>query len=869
MPDISKRLEKAEKYLQKGRQADALEEFLQALRDDPNNDGVRQTAADLAAALGRTGEAAEHLTRLFDRAASIGDTVKAIATYKKLARVTTPSLEHTFRYGQLVEKSSRRDAMEAYVAAHKGFADSGRKAEALAALKRITALDPNETNYLREAELALEMGDAKAASQGFLMVGDFQGQSGGDPIPWYERAHQADPNSPDAALKCAQALLAAGRAQESIDVIGPFAMQPSARMADREAYAKGLVAAKKLTEAEPFVWALYEADPEQEDEVANLIGALLDAGHQAHAVELSRKLESAQRKAGNQREFVALMKDIADRHHGSEAFLEYMVEVFNAANREKDYCESLLKLFELYYAGGNFLKAADCLDRAAEVDPYEPGHERRLDMLRGKIDTPQFNAIAGRFNAVLRVDDAQKSDDAAPDEESTVLEDLMLQAEIFIQYSMRSKAVERLERIHKLFPHEEDKSDKLRTLFNNAGFFPQYPEGSAPKPAPAAPAVPAPPDPAASGSIPVAVPAAPTSVPRAQANENAVDNFARVTEITRNIYRQGSVKGVLFTAVNEIGRHWDASRCVAALITPGKPPSAALEYCAPGIAAADVMTLVKLVQVAVAASVTHGTVMSINVPDDTAFDEAREAVRKLEIESLLAVPLMDGDEFAGIVILEQVGNPRNWRPTDEVVLKTIAEQMVLAVNNARLRSLVKTLAVQEEKSGLLKRASYLDVLLSETKRSLEQETPLTLMLMHFGKSGAMVREFGEAAVDGMMQQVGQVLTSHIRQTDVAVRYDLTTIALVLADTAETNAFFVVNKMRKVLSAIHLPGKPDSVTLTVGIAEAVLQSRFDPVDIVTEVINRAEAALEAAKGEGVNAAKSLALPVLESAAATAD
>ena len=868
MPDISKRLEKAEKYLQKGRQADALEEFLQALREDPNNDGVRQTAADLAVSLGRTSEAADHLTRLFDRQAGINDAVKAIANYKKLARVTTPSLEHTFRYGQLVEKSSRRDAMEAYSVAHKGFTDAGRKADALAVLKRITALDPTEANYLREAELASEMGDTKAAAAGFLMVGDFQGQAGTEPLAWYERAHQADPNLPDAALKYAQSLLKTGRPQESIDVIGPFATLPTARIADREAYGKALVAAQKLTEAEPFIWALYEADPKQEDEVANLIGALLDSGHHAHAVELSRKLEEAQRKAGNQREFVALMKEIADHHHASEDFLEYMVEVFNAANREKDYCETLLKLFELYYAGGNFLKAADCLDRAAEVDPYEPGHERRLDMLRGKIDGAQFNAIAGRFNAVLKVDEKQKAEDAAPEEESTVLEDLMLQAEIFIQYSMRSKAVERLERIHKLFPREEDKNEKLHSLFANAGYVPQYPEGSVPAPPPV-PAAPVTRAPVAPLPVAVAPPAAPPAVTRAEANENAVDNFARVTEITRNIYRQGSVKGVLFTAVNEIGRHWEASRCVAALITPGKPPSAALEYCAPGIAAADVMALVKLVQATVAASVIHGTVISLNVPADTDFDEARESVQKLQIESLLAVPLMDGDEFAGIVILEQVGKPRNWRPTDEVVLKTIAEQMVLAVNNARLRSLVKTLAVQEEKSGLLKRASYLDVLLSETKRSLEQETPLTLMLMYFGKGGGMVREFGEAALDGMMQQVGQVLTSHIRQTDVAVRYDLITIALVLADTAETNAFFVVNKMRKVLSAVHLPGKPDSVPVTVGIAEAVLQSRFDPVDIVTEVINRAESALEAARAEGLNTAKSLAQPTVESVAATAD
>lgn len=867
MPDISKRLEKAEKYLQKGRQADALGEYLEALRDDANNDNVRQSAADLALALGRNNEAAEHLTRLFEKQASVNDAVKAVANYKKLARITTPTVEHTFKYGQLVERTSRRDALDAYLAAHKGFIAAGRKTDALAVLKRVTLLDPTEPNYLREAELAAEVGDNKVAAAGFLKVGESQAMSGGDSAKWYERAYQLDPQSADAALQYTWALLSAGRAEEAATVVAPFATHPAARISDREAYAKALVATKKLAEAEPFVWALYEADPKQEDEVANLIGALLDADLHTHSVELAHKLESAQIKAGNQREFVARMKDIADQHHASVDFLEYMVEVFNGANREQDYCHTLLKLFELYYASGNFLKAADCLDRAAEVDPYEPGHERRLDMLRGKIDSAHFNAIAGRFSAVLKIED-KPGEEPAPEEESTVLEDLILQGEIFIQYSMRSKAVERCDRIHKLFPREEDRNEKLRMLYNNAGYVPQYSD-AAPPPPPAAAAAATTASPAAASTAAPAAPAAPPQVTRAQANENAVDNFARVTEITRNIYRQGSVKGVLFTAVNEIGRHWNASRCVAALITPGKPPSATQEYCAPGVESADVMGLVKVVQATFGLAVTQGTVLSVHVAGDKSFDDCRDTVTRLQIESILAVPLMDGDEYAGIIILEQVGTARNWRPTDEIVLKTISEQIALAVNNARLRSLVKTLAVQEEKSGLLKRASYIDVLLSETKRSIEQESPLTVMLLHFGKTGAMVREFGEGAVDGMMQKVGQILTSHIRQTDVAVRYDLTTVALVLADTTEKNAFFVVDKMRKVLAAVFLPGKSAPVPLTVGIAEAVLDSRFDPVDIVTEIINRAEAALEAAKSEGLNAAKSLAQPVVESAAATAD
>ena len=114
-----------------------------------------------------------------------------------------------------------------------------------------------------------------------------------------------------------------------------------------------------------------------------------------------------------------------------------------------------------------------------------------------------------------------------------------------------------------------------------------------------------------------------------------------------------------------------------------------------------------------------------------------------------------------------------------------------------------------------------------------------------------------------MQSVGQTVCAHIRQNDVAVRYDRTTIALLLADTNDKNGFFVVDKLRKVFNEVKIPNTDRVMPMTVGIAEAAAQSRFDAVDIVTEVINRAEAALEIALSKGPNTAHSAA-PNLEPA-----
>ncbi len=143
MADVSKRLEKAEKYLQKGKTESALEEYLGILEDDPNNDNVRQTAAELCASLGRNKEAAELLSLLFDRQAGIGDGGKANITYKKLLKVGSPTVEQTFRYAQFIEKSNKKDALEAYQTALAGFSSSGKKKEALAVLKRMVGLDPS------------------------------------------------------------------------------------------------------------------------------------------------------------------------------------------------------------------------------------------------------------------------------------------------------------------------------------------------------------------------------------------------------------------------------------------------------------------------------------------------------------------------------------------------------------------------------------------------------------------------------------------------------------------------------------------------------------------------------------------------------
>ena len=839
--ELAKHLDRAEKAIAKGKPDLALEEYQVVLHEDPQNDKVRESMADLYVTLNRPAEAAALLSPVFDRLATIGDVARAVIVFKKIARLGKPEVEQWFRFGQLVERSNRREALEAYEVALSEFTQSGRRIEARSAIERIVVLDPTELNYHREGDIALELGDNKAASVAFFEAGRLARQAGRDGTLWFQQAYAADPENLPVALAFGRVVLDRGDAKRAIAILERFASIAGSNLELGEIYGRALLAAGRPKEAEPFVWPLYQRDPTQVALVEQLLRGFLKNQANVSALALARKWEAAEHKLGRRREFAKTLKDVADQCQLDLEFLEYLVQVFNNASREHDYCKTLLKLFDLYYAARNFIKAGDTLDRAAEVDPYEPGHQQRLERLRGRIDANLFNSIANRFQRASSAREPEPAT-AQDDPQTTVLEDLVLQAEIFMQYSMRSKAMERLQRISKLFPYEEDKNQKVQQLYLSAGFTPDYT------------GVPRPAGTSAPSRTPVA---AATPAPRAAADEESVDNIARVTEITRNIYRQTNVKNVLFTTVNEVGRHWQVSRCIAGLCAPGKPPSAALEYCAPNVKQSEVMAIVKLIGAVLPLAEQRGMVSLSEAVGSPELAAIPEVVSSLDIRSLLAVPLVDGERIAGILLLEQCGSQRRWRQADTMVLKTIADQVVQALQNVRLRSLVRNLAVTDERSGLLKRSSYLDVLLSEARRAQQQKSPLTVMLFFFGKASALVKECGEAAVRDMMLQIGQVIAANMRQTDMGVRYDLTSVALILADTNAKNAFFVVDKVRKALAAIKIPGADRELTVTTGIAEAAIQHSFDPVDIVTEVINRVEGALEVAKAEGGNKAHSIA------------
>ena len=832
--EVARRVDKAEKLLQKGKTADALAEYLQILEGDPQNDNVRQIAADLCISLNKGAQAVRLLGELFERQVAATDATRASLTYKKLARYASPTWEQKVRFGQLLEHSNKKLAIGTYENALEDMLRQGKKEEVLLVLRRIVSLEPSQANHLRVAELASELGEHVMASQSFLQVAEQAQAAGGNADSWVERAYTENPADSKIAVAYGKSLLSRGEAGAAIFIFEPLVQAGDESPDLRDLYAEALLSAGRCLESEPMIWQLFEQNPARMHQVVGLIGKMIDSELDAEAVALARKLEAFQRRRGERRSFIATMQELLAAHRPSVEMLEFLAELFNASNREGDYAQALLKLFDLCCTKHDYQKAAECLDRAAEVDPYEPGHQKRLEELRGKIADQRFNVIASRFTTVKKEREEQAVKVQEPTLGAAALQDLMLQAEILVQYGMRSKAIERLQRIQELFPREEERNQELQRLYIAAGIEPQYTKSAAPS-APAAPA-------AASSDL------AATAATAAASEAADVSSLARVAEITRKLYHQGNAEGVLKTAASEIGANWKTARCIAALRKPGLPPSSVQEYHMEGLIPASSAALVSLVETVQDLAVARGTVTLGDAGNAPELIGVRSAIEELQIQSLLALPLTEGNDQVGVLILTQNAD-RVWQPSEVLVIRTLSDQVLIALNNAGLRRLVKNLSVTDEKSGLLKRASYLDLLQAETRRGLQQGTAVTVLLMQFGRRSALVKEHGEQAVTAVMEQIGQLFSANIRTNDLAFRYEATTVALVLGDTGEKEALLAVEKLKRLLGEVRFPGKDKVVEFSAGLAQAVMRQHFDPADIVTEVANRADHALELAVAQG--------------------
>ena len=184
---------------------------------------------------------------------------------------------------------------------------------------------------------------------------------------------------------------------------------------------------------------------------------------------------------------------------------------------------------------------------------------------------------------------------------------------------------------------------------------------------------------------------------------------------------------------------------------------------------------------------------------------AAPILREMGLETALGVQLNDPETQtpAGMMIAG-FSTQHTWKPNETYFLQSIGDQMLMCVHHTRLRSLVRTLAVADEKTGLLARGSYIDCLLHESQRARTQGIPLTLALLQIDGGPEILRQQGEGPFDRYMEQIGRAVQAIVRQSDLAIKYTSWALAVVLPDTPLSGGQTFAEKLKKSLNGLRPP-----------------------------------------------------------------
>jgi len=854
--DIQKRLEKARRSLEKNKLREAVAEYEAILDEAPSHSEAVQGLADLYTRLNEPEQAAQYFGIQFDRLLDVGDAAKATAIFGRFLRPYPQPPDRLIRYATLLQKQNHAyEAIEQFDSAAALFLEQQRGIEALACYESMALLDPeNSARHLALGELAEKLRHADLAARSFLRAGQLALASGGldESLEHFGRAHRLMPKDRTGALLFAEAKLRKGDSTGAVALLEPFA--PNEKdTAFLVLFGESLLRAGHLDRSRQAFENYYKQNPDRYEKLFELTGAYIRAGEDAKGAGLLAQTKDWMRAGRKESELSAQMDRLAATYPASLPLAETVAHAYEEMNRETKYFDALVRLFDVYLGAARLREACETLDRLVDIDPYDYRNQERISKLEGRVDPAFLQNVLSRAAKAATVSTrtdgftgagSEAAAGAGPVTEEAraaqALEDLVVQVEIFLQYSLQSKAVERLERVAALFPGEEDTNERLRALYERANW---WPKGAPRKATPAPPTV---------RPAPVEAVAPPPQPPAAMPAETHRD-LAAIAEINRLLYRQSTPKEIAASAAAEIGKYLHVTRCLIAVGAAGEAPQLTAEYFAPGTLAAGTARIPPIV--ALAAKATPDALGGIELSAANA-----PGLRDFGLESALAVELTDKESQAraGVLLVGDAGG-RKWKPNESFFLQAVGDQLVMSVNHTRLRSLVRSLAVADEKTGLLSRGAYIDCLLVESNRARTQGTPLSLVIVQIDRGGELLREHGDAAVEQYVEQLARALSSAVRQTDIAVKYTAWSLVFVLPNTSLENARALAEKLRQVAATVTPPWGEQDLTASAIVAEASSRPGDETEDRVTEWINRVEAGLDEARHRGGNVLVPLATP----------
>ncbi|HKV95264.1 MAG TPA: tetratricopeptide repeat protein [Candidatus Angelobacter sp.] len=468
----AKVLAQAEKFVQQGKLSNAVSEYEKVLKEDPKDSTVLNTVGDLYARMGNNDQATYYFKRVGDQYAQNGFTLKAIAIYKKLTKMSSYNAENTIRLAELYgQQGLFNDARVHYMMVADQLLKSNDNNQAARIFQKILELDPeNAHTQAKLADLYTKLGKRDEARNIYYSAAESLYARGSHAAAEeaLEKVLSLDPANTGALMLRGLIAVDAGDSEAAVRYLE--------QISDLDARPDGLRAllrAKLQTGSSEGVDSIAGKLLARHNDVTGVTTLAQWYATNNHIESALRLYETnAERMfAGNQAALQEALAPLTGRAKDNPAAMAILNRLLNQTGDQSQTAEMMEQQAHAAAQKGSYAEARDLYKQLTEMEPENAHHAQNYKQMLVKLGEDSATRIltpeeAAQAFMVEELDETAPPVHQAYDPPTEkAIESALTDAELYVSYNVPSKAIPPLEAALPLAPQDVNLNQRLASLY--------------------------------------------------------------------------------------------------------------------------------------------------------------------------------------------------------------------------------------------------------------------------------------------------------------------------------------------------------------------------------------------------------------------
>jgi tetratricopeptide (TPR) repeat protein len=493
----SKYVEAAQKLLNQGKVAQAIAEYQNILKYEPRDQVTLMTIGELYIRQGETFQAIDYFERLAQIFVGDGFLTKAIAVYKRIAKLAPEEIRPLEKLADLyVQQGVMSEARPLFLQLAEIHLKNNRQPEAVGLLKKLLMAEPDNLRIqIRLADLYQAMGQTRDAIEAYVSAAQ-RALARGDQAESEKLADKAlklEPNNQGAIIVKARSHSSQGNHAKAAELLEQATdLEKGGEQTELllDLYLKN----SDWEEASALAHRVFEADQKNFGPMQKVVESLLQSGNPEKAMDILEKSRLPMIDAGEHEVVGKLLNELATSMPGAIQPLEWLVELYGRTSDSFRLPDALAHLGDALVDAHQWERAKKTFEQLVERDPDSDSAKRRLNgalkkmglLAPGEVaeELPEENLVAEIPKppaAKLPVQEEESAPEPPPkpavasteaglDEETQkFISQSLTDVDLFASYGLTQKAIGLLEAILRRAPRHTPTLEKLLDFVLGAG----------------------------------------------------------------------------------------------------------------------------------------------------------------------------------------------------------------------------------------------------------------------------------------------------------------------------------------------------------------------------------------------------------------